>query len=244
MKNKKPIIALGALAVVGLIAGTIAYFTSEVEFDNVFTTAVYKTKSTEEFTSPDNWTPGTFTSKTVSTKNEGTVDVAVRVKTSEVWYKEAWSSLTDEQKAALTPEQLAEYVITVGTGEGQVPADAVIINTTAEDVQEGQSWDWIDNTSTDGYYYYKKKLAPQNTTATSFIKGVTLNSNLDVESECDEGVVTVDQETGKKTTTKTCSTSVAGLGKATYVLTITVETVQYDQYKAVWGNNAPTITES
>ena len=54
MKNKKPIIALGALAVVGLIAGTIAYFTSEVEFDNVFTTATYKTKSTEVFNSPQN----------------------------------------------------------------------------------------------------------------------------------------------------------------------------------------------
>ena len=243
MKNKKPIIALGALAVVGLIAGTIAYFTSEVEFDNVFTTAVYKTKSTEEFISPTNWTPGTFTSKTVSTKNEGTVDVAVRVKTSEAWYKEAWSQLTDEQKAALTPEQLAGYTITVGSDEGQVPADAVIINTTEGDVEAGQ-WEWINNVNTDGYYYYGKKLAPQNTTARSFIKGVTLNSNLDVESECDNGVETTDPETGKKTTTKTCSTSVAGLGKATYVLTITVETVQYDQYKAVWGNNAPNIAES
>ena len=49
MKNKKPIIALGALAIVGLIAGTIAYFTSEATFDNVFTTAVYKTKSEETF---------------------------------------------------------------------------------------------------------------------------------------------------------------------------------------------------
>jgi alternate signal-mediated exported protein len=169
--------------------------------------------------------------------------VAVRVTTSEVWYKEAWSQLTDEQKAALTPEQLATYVIPVGSGEGQVPADAVIINTSNESLDSGESWDWIDNRSTDGYYYYGKKLAPQNTT-TTFIDGVTLNSNLDVESECDNGVETTDPDTGKKTTTKTCSTSVAGLGKATYVLTITVETVQFDQYKAVWGNNAPNIAES
>ena len=88
MKNKKPIIALGALAVVGLVAGTIASFTSEVTLDNVFTTATYKTKSEEVFESPSNWAPGQTVPKTLETENQGTIPVAVRVTTSESWKDE------------------------------------------------------------------------------------------------------------------------------------------------------------
>jgi alternate signal-mediated exported protein len=230
MKNKKTIIALGALAVVGLVAGTIAYFTSEVSFDNVFSTAIYKTKSTEVFESPDNWTPGTNTPKTLTTKNEGTIPVAVRVSKSEKWYGEGYSAeLSDAEKQALEIDS------------EDVPDNAVIIHTTLEDAETGvegnpDSWDWIKHT--DGYWYYKNALAPDATT-TSFIRSVELSSDLDVTSVCGDPVETVVE--GKKTTTKTCTTSIDGLGKATYVLTLTVETVQFDQYQRVW-TTAPTLT--
>ena len=231
MKNKKPIIALGALAVVGLIAGTIAYFTSEVTFDNEFKTAIYKTKSTETFNSPSNWTPGDNTPKTVVTKNEGNVKVAVRTSISQAWYGEGYrDDLTDEEKAALLIDP------------SDIPADAVIIHYTTP--QTGD-WDWIAHT--DGKWYYKTALAPNDTTS-SFISSVELNPNVPVYSVCDnQGTSTVVD--GHTVTTKTCTTSIAkadgqsGLGKATYVLTITVETVQYDQYSTVWSG-APTITDN
>lgn len=237
MKNKKPIIALGALAVVGLIAGTIAYFTSEVTFDNVFKTAIYKTKSTETFESPANWVPGTRTPKTVVTKNEGNVDVAVRATMSGVWYDEGY-------RDDMTAEQKAQHVISSG-----IPADAIQIE--LSDPEDG-TWTWIDNTTTaatgasaaDGYYYYGTKLAP-NATTNTFINAVTLNANVPVVQSCDDdahATVTTDDE-GNTVTTKTCTTSIAGLGKATYILTITIETVQFDKYDTVW-TTAPTISNS
>ncbi len=225
MKNKKPIIALGALAVVGLIAGTIAYFTSEVTFDNVFKTAIYKTKSTETFESPTNWTPGTNTPKTVVTKNEGNVDVVVRTSISQAWYGEGYSDdLTTEQKAALLIDP------------ANIPQNAVIIH--YSDPGDG-TWDWIAHT--DGKWYYKTKLAPNETTS-SFLTSVELNPEIPVNSQCDDtGTTTIVD--GHTVTTKTCTTSIAGLGKATYVLTVTVETVQFDQYSTVW-TGAPTILNS
>jgi hypothetical protein len=112
------------------------------------------------------------------------------------------------------------------------PADAAIINTTAP---SSGTWDWIAHT--DGKYYYGKAINPNQTT-TSFIEGVTLNPNLSTTSTCDNGTSTVVD--GHTVTTKTCETTIDGLGKATYILTLTVDTVQYDKYDTVWSG-APTI---
>lgn len=217
MKNKKSIIALGALAVVGLIAGTIAYFTSEATFDNVFTTAVYKTKSEETFNSPDNWTPGQEVPKTVITENQGTIPVAVRVSTSEVWKDEGGNTIDVNTIAGI------ENALTT------TPKKIAIINL-------DNTSDWTYDSETEAYYF-KRALAAANTTGStpvydktnSFIKSVTLNPSLPVDSEC---ITTTNENT--HTTTKTCTTAIQNLGKATYTLTLTVETVQYDQYKQVW----------
>ncbi len=218
MKNKKPIIALGALAVVGLIAGTIAYFTSEATFDNVFTTAVYKTKSTETFTSPDNWTPGQEVPKTVITENQGTIPVAVRVTTSEKWEDESGDPIDTS---------------VIGGIEAALPNNPKKIAILNLD----NTSDWTYDAATRAYYYKRALAAADNSGSTpvydktnSFLKSVTLNPDLPVESNCVENVE-------GSTTTKTCTTTIDGLGKATYTLTLTVETVQYDQYKAVWFAN-------
>ena len=227
MKNKKPIIALGALAVLGLIGGTIAYFTSEATFDNVFTTAVYKTKSTEVFSAPDNWLPGETVAKSVTTKNEGSIDVAVRVSTSEKW------TLDDANHTEIT----MPHTFDMGTPETtddviyQSDRDLVTINL-------ANTSDWLSSSDTsDKHLYYKKKLAANETT-TTFLSGVTLNSNVATDTKCvTEGVQ------GQGTVTKTCTTGIKGLGKATYTLTITIETVQYDQYTNAW-TTAPEIANS
>jgi alternate signal-mediated exported protein len=218
MKNKKPIIALGALAVVGLIAGTIAYFTSEATFDNVFTTAVYKTKSEETFNSPDNWTPGTTTPKTITTTNEGNIPVAVRVS-----YEDGWTrKQTDPQTGEETEVPIQNP-----------PANAVIIN-------YANTNDWTHQVESGvDYWYYNNPLQPNGVTS-SFISGVTLNPDLQTTGGCTTTYPQGETAENHTSETQTCTTSIAGLGVATYTLTITVETVQYDKYDEVW-TGAPTI---
>lgn len=223
MKNKKPIIALGALAVVGLVAGTIAYFTSEATFDNVFTTATYKTKSEEVFESPSNWAPGQTVPKTLETENQGTIPVAVRVTTSESW--------KDENNQTIP----ASTISAIEQALPNNPKKIAIIN-----LANTSDWEYDSDT---GAYYYKKALKAADTTGAtpvydktnSFMSGVTLNADLPVTSNC----TSTDSQDGT-THTKTCTSSITGIGKATYTLTLTVETVQYDQYKPVWfANDAP-----
>ena len=70
---------------VGVVGATFAYFTSSATLTNEFETGTYSTSVTEEFVSPDNWTPGTTTAKKVNVTNNGSVDVAVRAKYTEKW---------------------------------------------------------------------------------------------------------------------------------------------------------------
>ena len=85
MENKKSLIALALVALVGIVGGTFAYFTSSTTLTNEFETGTYSTSVTEEFVSPDNWTPGTTTKKTVNVTNNGSVEVAVRASYTEKW---------------------------------------------------------------------------------------------------------------------------------------------------------------
>ena len=45
-KNRKPLIAIALALLVGLVGGTIAYFTSEATFSNQFKTKPYSTEIT------------------------------------------------------------------------------------------------------------------------------------------------------------------------------------------------------
>lgn len=68
------------------IAITIAYNRdSSVLANNFELGGIYKTVTTEEFIGPDNWQPCQEVPKTVTVKNEGDVDVAVRISYEEYW---------------------------------------------------------------------------------------------------------------------------------------------------------------
>lgn len=198
-KKKNALYALILLAVVGLIGGTFAYFTSEDTFANIFRTKPYKMEVTETFESPDDWTPGTTTNKTIIAKNTGDVDAAVRVSYTEKW--------VDSNNADLPLESGGKR--------------AAIINF-ASDLDT--KW-----TKDGNYYYYKTKLTTGQSTS-SFIESVTFNKDVDItaNTSCTEDAVAH---------TKTCTTSTTGYGGGTYTLTIKVETVQFDQYKAAWSTN-------
>ena len=86
--------------------------------------------------------------------------------------------------------------------------------------------------STEGgktYYYYKTKIG-KNQSTSSFIQSVTFNKDVEInlDSNCVEN---------SSLHTKTCTTTSGGYSSGTYTLTIKVETVQFDQYRTVWGTN-------
>ena len=85
IKNKKSLIAIIFLSLFLLVGGTIAYYTSQDIFNNLFSAATYRVITTETFVSPDNWKPGDVTPKVVTTKNEGSIPVHVRVKLEQKW---------------------------------------------------------------------------------------------------------------------------------------------------------------
>ena len=209
MEEKKkrsivPVIALIALLAVGLIGATLAVFRSTDSFANIFQTKTYKTEVTEVFESPDDWTPGTTTSKTVTAKNTGDVDVAVRV-----FYTESWVD-ANGQTLPLQKDGVS----------------AAIIN-----FADDYATKWTESTENGvKYIYYKTKLATGEST-TSFIESVTFNEAVNNF----EGEKTTNCTEPDATGTKTCTTTYSGYNGGTYTLTITVDTVQYDQYETVWN---------
>ena len=86
MKKIKPIIFVLVFLISLFVMGrTIAYFTSETEFNNEFITSKFEFEAEEEFVSPTNWLPGDETPKTLTVKNTGNVDVKARVCIEEEW---------------------------------------------------------------------------------------------------------------------------------------------------------------
>ena len=96
MKKKKTLIAIITLVLVTVVGATFAYYTSNTSFENVFNTGKYKVKVVEEFVSPDNWVPGETIDKTVTAKNEGDVDAAVRISYIEKWETQEGTDITDQ----------------------------------------------------------------------------------------------------------------------------------------------------
>ena len=147
MKNKKSLIALVALLVIGVVSGTFAYYTTSKNFKNTFTTGKYETTIKEKFESPKDWTPGTETEKIVKVTNDGDVKVAVRASYTENW-------VSADRTVVL------EDTLTTADGEERIALFEIDSN-------------WVyDN----GYYYYNKTLENGEST-TDFISSVTFNPN-------------------------------------------------------------------
>ena len=152
MKNRKPIIFAALLFVICLtVGGTIAYYTSSDTFENTFNSGTYDIETQENFVSPDNWTPGTTTPKTVIATNKGTTPAAVRIKLTPSWVD-----------ANGDPLPLKD-------GNNN---DAAIIN-----FSNNYDRKWIYQ---DGYYYYKRALN-ENQSTTSLLKSVTFNPNFEID---------------------------------------------------------------
>ena len=98
-KKIRTIIALLSISFGVLVGSTLAYYSSNTTFENVFNTGKYKVTTTEEFVSPENWVPGEEIPKTITTENKGTIDAAVRVKFQEKWENSEGVDITNQVTA-------------------------------------------------------------------------------------------------------------------------------------------------
>ena len=85
------------------------------------------------------------------------------------------------------------------------------------------------------YYYYKYKIGSNKSTST-FIDSVTFNPALEIDTE--NNCVT-----NSETHQQICTTETSGYAGGTYTLTITVETIQYDQYRNAWNTNVNILSD-
>ena len=152
--NKKPLIAIALIALIGIIGGTFAIFSRTVEIPNFFKTGVFKNTITETFTSPNDWTPGTTTPKTIAVTNDGNIPIVVRAHYIEKWTSQNGNDL-------------------------QLTKDGKPLVTINLDNQE--SWTEKEESNIK-YYYYNYILGPGDS-IDSFIESVTFNEDIDLKQE-------------------------------------------------------------
>ena len=118
MKKKKNLYIIAFLCFITLVGVTIAYLGSTAVLENIFNAGTYKTITHEEFTAPSNWTPGDETPKTITTKNEGTIPVRVRVKLEESWTSKNGDSLdltyNGENAAIINLDNINDWILKDG----------------------------------------------------------------------------------------------------------------------------------
>ena len=145
MKNRKSMVVLLLVAIIGIVGLTVAYFSNSTSITNEFETSEYGTDVIETFTSPTGWQPGDETPKVLTLKNTGEVDEAVRVKVEEKWVNK------NGQELSLTQD-------------GNVAALIHYIN--------DSDWTRVDVANEDYYYYYYNyKLAPDEETSEQLLQG-------------------------------------------------------------------------
>ena len=151
MKKNNKFLMLAGLLVLTLVAGTYAYFTMEMSIDNPFATKSYGGETIEKFTPENSWEPGGKVTKEIQAKNTGEYPLYVRVKFEEKWERDgnviSGTTLTSLDSEKFFPESEAKSVV----GGSSIYKNLV-----------GVGENWIKET--DGYFYYKTELAPNEMT--------------------------------------------------------------------------------
>lgn len=146
--SKRKIIALTAIILtLALIAtATIAYFTDfTLPAKNTFTAGNVACEVTEDFTE------GGTEKKNVAVKNNGNIDVFVRVAVTVNWVGNEGTDNAGKIYGSRTPDDYAkDYMVTHGSDYAQ---------------------NWFKGS--DGYYYYKNKV-PAGETTTNVIDSLTV----------------------------------------------------------------------
>ena len=140
-KESKIVFLVLTLLLVTIIGATIAYYSSQKDFENEFQVKEPGVAIEEKFNPADHWVPGEEKSKEVWFKNTGQMDMLLRFSVEIAW-----------DESVPHPNRPAQEVITLywnGGEDGRIPAvpgDTAPIEF-QRIVQDGES-----------YYYYTKVL--------------------------------------------------------------------------------------
>lgn len=168
MNKKVQALAVSGVLTVGVIGGTLAWFTSQDKATNTFNTASNSDnngsgiKIIEEFEKPENMLPGDIVNKDVQVSNTTTYDQFIRVKFTPKFVK-----VTKDGSGNEVREKIAEV-------DGKtLETKNIELNFTNKLDESKDSGTWF--AGSDGYYYYMGKVGKGEYTNT-LLDSVTLNS--------------------------------------------------------------------
>lgn len=173
MNKKVQALAVSGVLTVGVIGGTLAWFTSQDKATNTFNTASNSDnngngiKIEEEFDRPENMLPGDNVNKDVQVSNTATYDQFIRVKFIPRFVELGKDSNGKEVRTPITERKTSD-----GTMH-QLDTNKIILNFTENLKKDGSNGSWIEGK--DGYYYYMGKVAPEKWTNT-LLDSVTLDT--------------------------------------------------------------------
>lgn len=162
MKNKKIAIMIAAVTVtVGIIGGTLAWFTSSDSVENIFTTGEVKEKIEEVFTPPTEWLPGDVVNKDVWVNNTGKSDAFIRV-----WFEVKVENL-DGNLDVMPASEIKENM--------ELKFTDFVTGSNPKWMADGKE-SIVENTYTTSKYYYSEIVSPKEGTE-KILDSVTLKSS-------------------------------------------------------------------
>lgn len=168
MKMNKKLLGVAGIGALALTGGTFAYFSQSSTIDNPFDTAKYGTVVYEDFKPQDgdDWEPGVEVNKDLYVKNTGDREVVVRVK-----FEDIWSRGAEEFKRLDSTNSMTVYQ--VNPDDGETDGDQSVVHKFFANTDK---WSSLQS---DGYYYYKTKLAAGADTD-KFLDSVRLDAETDM----------------------------------------------------------------
>lgn len=179
MNKKVQALAVSGVLTVGVIGGTLAWFTSQDKATNAFNTASNSDnngngiKIEEEFDRPENMLPGDNVNKDVQVSNTATYDQFIRVKFIPRFVELGKDSNGKEVRTPITERKTSDGIM------HQLDTNKIILNFTErfnkdiKDIKDAANGTWVKGN--DGYYYYMGKVAPEKWTNT-LLDSVTLDT--------------------------------------------------------------------
>ncbi|MEG0507406.1 MAG: BsaA family SipW-dependent biofilm matrix protein [Longicatena sp.] len=178
-QNKVSIIALSALLGVGLIAGSLAYFSTSSTFDNIFTVGKPAGGIVETFDNPskEQVARGGEFKKSAQAINTGETPLLARAKITAVW-KKADGSVINDNTLGVGGENAAKLMFgnTAPTADFSKNLYTSFANdVTAAEQAATASAPWFY--STDGYFYLKNKVE-KGTSSVALLNAINVNTNI------------------------------------------------------------------
>lgn len=253
MSKRKIIAFLCSVAAIAMVVGSWAYYTSTNAIENKLQTSQFGNELVEKFTPITDWQPGSAVTKEVGVENTGDYDLFVRVKMSETWTAAGGATVTVASNATGTPNPFlpadANTSRQLSATDGLIAGDGSVVYK-----KLSASANWYYNQG-DGYWYYMPKLTKQvgaTPTATgTLLESITLCGNTDMgiytetkyyttaatrpantaigSNPATQWVVYTGAVPAGTTFTRSVSkvnSATPGYSGASYVLTITSETLQ------------------